>query len=313
MSDEKLEEMLKTVMNSEVPEDMQFKIPENESELKVVHFDRKKSVRRFAAGAVSLCAALALVLLPAQFINKNADNTGIDSSESGSKSQFEKYIEEYNYEIKNHEYEKILPSENGQEKEIFRFLGLLPEIREGYETEVFVRTVGFEEEKIYTRQAYVVWYDHNDEINALMPSSEKTESDISSSLFAGENGAQKVINNLLDSFGNRNRNVSFEGKLIRPELTEYPDVYDETVSKTVRCVINSGDTIIPLKVCSLNYTVNCSFFNENNPAPETSMEIFSRGGTTHYSTVLAYDCSRKNAVRMKSVNQDIWLEKAGRN
>ena len=44
MSDEKLEEMLKTVMNSEVPEDMQFKIPENESELKVVHFDRKNSV-----------------------------------------------------------------------------------------------------------------------------------------------------------------------------------------------------------------------------------------------------------------------------
>ena len=312
MSDEKLEEMLKTVMNSEIPEDMQFKIPENEAEFKVVHFDRKKSVRRFAAGAVSLCAALVLVLLPAQFTNKNADNTGIDSSESESKSQFEKYIDEYNYEIKNHDYEKILPSVNGQE-EIFRFLGLLPEIRDGYETEVFVRTVGFGEEKIYTRQAYVVWYDHNDEINAVMPSSEKTESDISSSLFAGENGVEKVMNNLMDKFGNHNRDVSFEGKLIRPKLTEYPDVYDETVSETVRCVIKSGDTVIPLKVCSLNYTVNCSFFNENNPAPETSMEIFSRDGLTQYSTVLAYDCSRKNAVRMKSVNQNIWLEKAERN
>ena len=312
MSDEKLEEMLKTVMNSEVPEDMQFKIPENEAEFKVVHFDRKKSVLRFAAGAVSLCAALVLVLLPAQFTNKNADNTGIDSSESESKSQFEKYIDEYNYEIKNYDYEKILPSVNGQE-EIFRFLGLLPEIREGYETEVFVRTVGFGEEKIYTRQAYVVWYDHNDEINAVMPSSEKTESDISSSLFAGENGVEKVMNNLMDKFGNHNRDVSFEGKLIRPKLTEYPDVYDETVSETVRCVIKSGDTVIPLKVCSLNYTVNCSFFNENNAAPETSMEIFSKDGMTHYSTVLAYDCSRKNAVRMKSVNQDIWLEKAERN
>lgn len=312
MSDEKLEEMLKTVMNSEVPEDMQFKIPENEAEFKVVHFDRKKSVRRFAAGAVSLCAALALVLLPAQFINKNADNTGIDSSESETKSQFEKYIDEYNYEIKNHDYEKILPSVNGQE-EIFRFLGLLPEIKEGYKTEIFVRTVGFGEEKIYTRQAYVVWYDHNDEINAVMPSSEKTESDISSSLFAGENGVEKVMNNLMDKFGNHNRDVSFEGKLIRPKLTEYPDVYDETVSETVRCVINSGDTVIPLKVCSLNYTVNCSFFGENNAVPETSMEIFSKDGMTYYSTVLAYDCSRKNAVRMKSVNQNIWLEKAERN
>lgn len=312
MSDEKLEEMLKTVMNSEIPEDMQFKIPENEAEFKVVHFDRKKSVRRFAAGAVSLCAALVLVLLPAQFTNKNADNTGIDSSESESKSQFEKYIDEYNYEIKNHDYEKILPSVNGQE-EIFRFLGLLPEIRDGYETEVFVRTVGFGEEKIYTRQAYVVWYDHNDEINAVMPSSEKTESDISSSLFAGENGVEKVMNNLMDKFGNHNRDVSFEGKLIRPKLTEYPDVYDETVSETVRCVIKSGDTVIPLKVCSLNYTVNCSFFGENNAVPETSMEIFSKDGMTYYSTVLAYDCSRKNAVRMKSVNQDIWLEKAERN
>ena len=78
-------------------------------------------------------------------------------------------------------------------------------------------------------------------------------------------------------------------------------------------MINNGDYVIPVRVCSIDYTVYCEIFSESNPLPSTTMDILVENGMTKYSTVLAYDCSRKNAVRIKSVSQDIWLEKAERN
>ena len=309
---EKLDKRLKAVIDSEVPEKMRFRIPESESDFKVVRFRKKTFATRMAAGAFSVLAAAAFICIPAGIILKNAGTVSTGYSDKKYNSRFERYMDEYDYELTHNSYKKIYNSGSETEKKIFSFLGLIPEIEQGYNAEIFVRTLG-EEDEIYTRQAYAVWYDHNGEINAIMPTSEKADGYTYEADFPGEKGAENVINNLLDSFSNRNRAVSFEGTLVRPQITGYSDVAAQTDKKDVRCMINNGDYVIPVRVCSIDYTVYCEIFSESNPLPSTTMDILVENGMTKYSTVLAYDCSRKNAVRIKSVSQDIWLEKAERN
>ena len=228
---------------------------------------------------------------------------------------FEKYLEEFNYARSHNTYESIYRSECGEEPELFKKIGMLPEAESNDNYEVFARTETDGETTVYTRQCYAVWYDSEGEICAVMPSSaELSASDTEGLDFNGLVSAEKAVNKILSAFRTVNSKVLFEGVVIRPGSSASDGVKSECSSDMIRIYLDTEKGVIPAAVFKVEAVVNASadeLFGSR--IPETSMNIECYEDRTEYSTVIIYNCSGKNAVRIKNTEtENIWTEKAER-
>ncbi|MBE6853272.1 MAG: hypothetical protein E7505_07320 [Ruminococcus sp.] len=309
MSEDELENAMRLLFNSEVPEEKQF-TPDVNREVKVHVVQGERSFFR-RIPTISVCAAS--VLLVISFAGRMYYTEGnMDDFSRVCRDILER----------TEQCEKIYSF--GEEKygnECFRAAGLMPD--ESYDlstAEVYVYTVSDGKRKIYTEEAYVLWYDNDGKISAYMTSRGSVPDEFSESIdkvdiFKGEHSALSGVRDVESAFQNRMGDVVYEGKTIRRSLDTY-NINEQNVrmDKIYMYSISDGE---PEALCIYNIssTIPCRAFENESDIPETSAAINIEGNSTSYSIDFVYECSRRVAIRLTEedmAKKKIWNEKIER-
>jgi len=320
ISDEKLEKMLRDTFNSEVPESVQFSIPENSGTVKysgaaVSRKGRSITVKR-TVKFVSVCAALAAALLPAGYaVNYFMSPDTAEEENFKEKTLFEEYMSEFEWQKNHYTYESVWKREDKGDFGAAEALSMVPDNGETGVSEVFAKVIGEGDDRIYTRQCYALWYDEEGNISAVMPSTEYyDEPDAAESVsFRCIRSVKSLAGKIESDFRDLSRPVVFEGQEIRRAFSGDIKASADTGINTVSWLIETDEGRIPAAVVNLRCVYDFEIFEEDDAVPDTSMDILRENGKTEYSTVMVYDCSGINAVRIKNTDSNtLWLKKAER-
>lgn len=307
MSDDEFEKGMRLLFNSEVPEEKRFVMKkQEETRVRVVRSETTVTKRVFGIVACAMSVVMAFSMISRIYTEQNED-------------EFDRACREITERID--ECEKVFSfGEAVHSGECFRAAGLIPDgIYDLSDAEVFVYTVSDGKRKIYTGEAYTIWYDDAGEISAFTSTTEKvsdefSETLIGAELFKGEYSSISGFRAVESMFKDRSAEVSYEGKVIRKALSYY-GMPEQRLSIDKLCMYMPGSVPVPVCIYNLRGVVECRAFDDEGDIPDTSARISLYEDSTDYSLTFIYDCSRSNAIRLEEdalKNQNRWCEKTER-
>lgn len=307
MTDEEFEKGMHLLFNSEVPEESCFTFDKNE-EIQVCVVNKKIFNSKCLCRAI-VCILLVVAVFPLiNIIHKNIekDDASLISTEILERIGECERVYSFGEYLKN---EKCL-----------RLAGLIPD--EEYDisdAEIFVYTVSDGRRKIYTQEAYTVWYDEDGKAFEFMMTKESVSDEFSENIigadcFKGEFSSVSGVRNIESMFRNKSAEVIYEGEVIRKSLDEYGMPEQELHTDMICMYSRYNGQLVPMCVYNISCTLNCNVF-KGDDIPDTTAGIIVSENLTEYNITLAYDCSRNNAIRLEEnrmIKENIWNHKTER-
>lgn len=332
LSDEKLEKMLVNMFDSEVPEDLQFSDEKRAGEM---HVSVKRKVKKHGSWTLgaAACAAALIIAVPAVFRLSDRNNGSINDPEILSEQSeneifrddlrdFKRETADYIYiceELKDSKYYKEYfdhPFDNGPVSDmtgVFYALGLIPENTEN--AYLYVKTIKTPDGiNVITRQAYIVWYDKKGDVSAVMKTNETVSDDEAAlisrgSIFKGVKNSDSGFSVLESRFISGNSEVSYEGKIIRPLISD-SGIKSRIETDRFRAYISSGGTMKPVCLYELRYQYDSELFGDAESIPETGMNIVCENGKTDYHAVIGYDSTQSISLKLNGLGSEgLWGQK----
>ncbi len=355
ISDEKLDNMLKDIYNSKV-DSFEFKSNYISSEEKFTpeitvsgaesckkHSFRPSKMVAIAAAAI-LAVGVGIYSLPP--VDTFQPATIMEETEN----LFEKYLEEFTYETENFNYSSVKVSANPQNEfevsqnilyaDLCSTMQLVPAYENCTFKECFDGSTSLQVETdenfyfylkcipksdgshYYTRQAYLVWKDENDNITKIIPSSEKIDTNkefpaISQSLI---DSASTYCNSLMEQFSDSTKPVYLDDILIRPEMTTETDKEYCYSEYDYLSYMNIDGVETPVSVSSTHYWTFAQMNHENPDfVTERLKEIpmlrcWINEDYYTYDKIFYHDLSSGEPVdistKVEEMNNNYWLEPA---
>lgn len=357
ISDEKLDEMLKNVYNSKVSENFEFKInsvPDKEEynpEITVSGSEKhiKKTFRPSKLAAIA-AAAFIIVSIGTYNLSENsgfsAPSTQISDIpvENVGTSLFDEYLEEFEYEINNFDYEciKVTPnaepnsyeeSQNYIYSDIYHDMKIIP----AYENCSFIDTDGQkpsfpvtdeefycyikkidvpisenEATKFYTRQSYLVWKDADGNITKIRPSAEKvTAEELENKLDCNYDiDIPQKVDSLLNDLSDESKEVYIDDILVRPAVAEEnrngePEV---SIAYDYYVYVNINGQLVPVDVETMWYnSTSIMEFDDSYKATE-NIPFFDGqldDGHVILKKTFFWDCSGNEPVDISSYIEEL--------
>ncbi len=325
IDDEKMDKMLSTLFNYEVPEEMQFheqKTSEKNISAKKINHGNLKHV--FSTAAV--CMAAALFILPVVFLKNSPWKTEVKSDNSLSEiemnSEICQFSEEFKEAVENYSFmmiplesssyyrayeQKPYFDENNPETGMLMSLKLIPyKYEETKNSELYVRVAGSGDRTVYTRDAFFVKYDENQKVTEVIRSAENLSKENETvpedpELFKGAVNSREGFEKIVSKFKNSKNDVVFDGVTVRKKLSENSEY---TVSdRSWYAYVKIKDSFVPVCLYELSYEA------EGNAVPDgykcDQVSVYYEKGKTKCHSVLMYDCSKAVSVRKDNVDP-VW-------
>ena len=277
IDDKKLEKMLRNIYKSEPSHTFQYNssyVPEKNTETAgnyeytvsgTEHIRRNFSISKFISiAAVCTIAVTSGAVYLGNHISMNSHSAPAAQSDiPEEKSLFDKYLEEFEYETGNFDYECIKVTANAEPDsyeesqnyiygQLCRDMNIVPAYEncgfldsDGstqslalpdedfffYIKKIYVPVSENETTQFYTRQSYLVWKDENGNITKIRPSAEKvTADDIENKLDCSYHDIRDSVENILNNFSDENTEVYIDDTLVRPAVPEENRIGEPKVS-----------------------------------------------------------------------------------